>query len=180
LLAGGALTLAGLGGSAQAKEARPNLPQAQMPAYCRGEAASKFSLSPRDISTLPVERAGTNFRVYGQSPAEGSKALFFTCEFNKLGEFDSVEMTSDKRETEPAASDDDEVTVTEMPKFCKGKAAEEFEVKPSRITTNKPLRESDGRYRVFGQYITAVNDVQVFHCRFSPNGKFLSVKEDRR
>jgi hypothetical protein len=180
LLAGGLLALAGLGGAARAKEARPNIPQAQMSAYCRGEAASKFSLSPRDISTLPVERVGTNFRVYGQSPAEGSRALFFTCEFNTHGEFDKVEMTSDKREAEPAASTDDKVTVTEMPRFCKAKAADEFEVKLGRVTTNKALRESDGRYRVFGQYITAANDVQVFHCKFSPSGKFLSVKLDNR
>jgi hypothetical protein len=164
-----------------AKEARPNIPQAEMPAFCRGEAASKFSLSPRDISTLPVERVGSNYRVYGQSPAEGRKALFFFCEFNTHKEFDRVEMSSDKRETQPAATDEDDVvTVTEMPRFCKGKAAETFEVKPGRVTTNKALKEADGRYRVFGQYITPANDVQVFHCKFSPSGKFLNVKTDNR
>jgi hypothetical protein len=180
LLAGAIITATGSHGSAQAKESRPNIATAEMPAFCRGEAASKFSLSPRDISTLPMERSGNNYRVYGQSPSEGAKALFFYCEFNQHREFDKVEMTSDKRESEPAAPAGDVVTVTEMPKFCKGKAAEEFEVKPSRITTNKSLKESDGRYRVFGQYITPANDVQVFHCKFSPNGKFLSVKKDNR
>jgi len=182
MLAGGVLTVAGLDGAALAKESRPDIPEAEMPAFCRGEAAAKFSLSPREISTLPVERVGTNFRVFGQSPAEGSKALFFFCEFNRHKEFDKVEMTSDKRVVEPAASadDDDILTVTEMPKFCKGMAAEKFEVKPARVTTNKALKEADGRYRVFGQYITPVNDVQVFHCKFSPSGKFLNVKTDNR
>lgn len=167
-------------GSVQGKESRPDIPESDMPAFCRGEAASKFSISPREISTLPVEREGSNFRVYGQSPAEGSKALFFYCEFNRHREFDKVIMTSDKRESEPAAQEVDGVTVNEMPRFCKGKAAEAFDVKPGRVTTNKALKESDGRYRVFGQYITPANDVQVFHCKFSPNGKFLSVKTDNR
>lgn len=71
-------------------------------------------------------------------------------------------------------------TVTEMPRFCKGKAAEAFDDKTGRVTTNKARKESDGRYRVFGQSITPANDVQVFHCTFSPNGKFLSVKTDNR
>jgi hypothetical protein len=180
LLAGVAITAPGLHGSVLAKENRPNISTQDMPAFCRGEAAAKFSLSPRYISTLPMERSGNNYRVYGQSPSEGDKALFFYCEFNQHREFDKVVMTSDKRESEPATSASDTVTVTEMPKFCKGMAAEEFEVKPSRITTNKALRESDGRYRVFGQYITAANDVQVFHCKFGPDGKFLSVKTDDR
>jgi hypothetical protein len=178
-LSGAALVIAVDVAPAFAKETRPNIPQAEMPAFCSGEAAAKFSLSPRDISTLPVERLGSNYRVYGQSPAEGDKSLFFYCEFNTHKEFDRVEMTSDKRVAEPAAQDD-VVTVTEMPRFCKGMAAEKFEVKPGRVTTNKALREADGRYRVFGQYITPANDVQVFHCKFSPRGKFLNVKPDNR
>jgi hypothetical protein len=68
-----------------------------MMSFCRGETASAFKLSPRDISTLPVERSGSNYRVYGQSPSEGDNALLFYCEFNKNKEFDNVIKTSDKQ-----------------------------------------------------------------------------------
>lgn len=33
--------------------------------YCKGEVAAKYSASPRGTRTLPVERHGNNYRVYG-------------------------------------------------------------------------------------------------------------------
>ncbi|QPN56625.1 hypothetical protein I1E95_16500 [Synechococcus sp. CBW1107] len=63
--------------SVQAQQGRPNIDVSSMNRYCQGEAAASYKVSPRDISTLPVERNGNNYRVYGQTPADGSEALFF-------------------------------------------------------------------------------------------------------
>ncbi len=72
------LATSGLGVSSQAKENRPNIEVSSMMRFCQGEAAAKFSVSPRNISTLPVERKNNNYRVYGQTPAEGGEALSST------------------------------------------------------------------------------------------------------
>jgi len=158
-----------------AKEARPDIPESQMRGFCRGEAASAFKLSPRDISTLPVERSGDNYRVYGQSPSQGDNALFFSCEFNKHREFDKVTKTSDKRSSDSGTSSGQVVNMADMPNFCKGMAAEKFQESPRRISTNKPSIQSDGSYKVFGQYDLSDSEVQVFTCKFSPQKKFVTV-----
>jgi hypothetical protein len=37
-----------------------------MAAFCVGEAAAKLGTHPRNILTLPVERSGGRYTVYGQ------------------------------------------------------------------------------------------------------------------
>jgi hypothetical protein len=169
------LSVMGTPAGIHAKESRPDIPESQMMSFCRGEAASAFQLRPRDISTLPVERSnGKNYRVYGQSPSEGDNALFFYCEFNKNREFDKVIKTSDKR-SESGTEAGEVVSLDEMSAFCKGMAAEKFQESPRRITTNKPSIQSDGSYKVFGQYDLSDSQVQVFTCKFSPQKKFVKV-----
>lgn len=78
------------------QDAPPNpapqqLSQAEMPAYCRGEASAKFGQRPQAISTLPAERDHGMFTVYGQYPPEGSHATFFTCTFSSDGELVGVD-----------------------------------------------------------------------------------------
>jgi hypothetical protein len=163
----------------QAKEARPDIPESQMMSFCRGEAASALKLSPRDISTLPVERSGDNYRVYGQSPSQGDNALFFYCEFNKHREFDKVTKTSDKRSSDSDTSSGEVVSLADMPNFCKGMAAEKFQESPRRITTNKPSIQSDGSYLVYGQYDLADTQIQAFKCKFSPKKQFVNVHKNR-
>lgn len=70
-----------------------NKPQAvsesDMAAYCRGEAAAKFAVRPQDITTLPVEKSGTAFIVYGEY-GEGTGVKTFQCKFDGNGQFQSV------------------------------------------------------------------------------------------
>ncbi len=60
------------------------LSQAQMPAFCRGEAASRYGGSPQYITTLPAEPDQGMFTVYGNTENEED---FFTCTFTAEGEF---------------------------------------------------------------------------------------------
>lgn len=60
-----------------------------MAAHCRGEAAQKYDVRPQDITTLPVERSGTAYIVYGEY-ADGSKTRTFQCKFDGDGRFQSV------------------------------------------------------------------------------------------
>jgi hypothetical protein len=63
--------------------------QGLMPAYCRGEASGKFNQRPNDITTLPAERAGGGFTVYGQYP-RNNPTNYFTCAFSADGQFQGV------------------------------------------------------------------------------------------
>ncbi|MEB3165161.1 MAG: hypothetical protein VKO65_00655 [Cyanobacteriota bacterium] len=165
--------------TAHAKENRPNIEVSNMMRFCQGEAAEKFSVSPRDISTLPVERKGSNYRVYGQSPAEGDNALFFYCEFNHHREFDGVTMTSDKRSTgEQDSSSKESVKVEDMARYCSGMAAEKFKQSPRDISSNEPARQPNGSYKVYGQYDISSTTNQVFVCTFNANGVFKGVNKN--
>ena len=63
--------------------------ESDMAAQCRGEASAEFGVRPQDITTLPVEKSGTAFIVYGEY-AEGTKTRMFQCEFDGQGRFQSV------------------------------------------------------------------------------------------
>jgi hypothetical protein len=61
----------------------------KMPRYCTGEAASKFHVSPRDITTESTEENGHKYKVYGQYETDDNDVAF-TCTFNHDGRFLSV------------------------------------------------------------------------------------------
>lgn len=63
--------------------------ESDMAAYCRGEASAQFGVRPQDISTLPVERSGSAYIVYGQYD-EGTQTRTFECKFDSQGQFQSV------------------------------------------------------------------------------------------
>ena len=63
--------------------------ESDMAAYCRGEASAEFGVRPQDITTLPVEKSGTAFIVYGEY-AEGAQTRTFQCTFDGQGRFQSV------------------------------------------------------------------------------------------
>jgi hypothetical protein len=61
-----------------------------MARFCQGEASAMFKQRPQEILTLPVERDGGGFTVYGQFPPEGSRVTTFECHFDSSGVFKRV------------------------------------------------------------------------------------------
>lgn len=80
-----AIPPAGSGGSGQV------VAQQDMGRYCVGEASGAFSVRPQEISTLPLERSGGQYIVYGQYPPDGSNVTTFQCYFDSAGRFIRVE-----------------------------------------------------------------------------------------
>lgn len=74
--------------AAESSAAPENLTQAQMPAYCRGEASARFGGSPQYITTLPAEPDNGMFTVYGNTENEEQ---FFTCTFTSDGRFVGID-----------------------------------------------------------------------------------------
>jgi hypothetical protein len=66
----------------------------EMAAFCKGEAAAKLGTRPRNIMTLPVEKSGGKYIVYGQSPAEGSDVTTFECKFGSDRKYQGIKITS--------------------------------------------------------------------------------------
>jgi hypothetical protein len=58
--------------------------------YCAGEASAAFGVRPQDILTLPVERDGAGYVVYGQYPPDGRHVTLFECHYDGSGAFDTV------------------------------------------------------------------------------------------
>lgn len=173
------LSTSGLALPSQAKASRPDIDVADMMRFCQGEAAAKFSVRPADISTLPVEQVNNNYRVYGQTPAEGSEALFFYCEFNKHREFDKVIMTSDKRPSgDRDGSARDSINVGDMARHCSGMASEKFKRNPRYMSSDEPARQSNGSYKVYGQYELTKTYTQGYVCTYNADGVFKGVKEN--
>lgn len=65
----------------------------EMAAFCTGEAAAKLGTRPRNILTLPVEKSGAKYMVYGQSPAEGADVTTFECTFGSDRKYKGIKIT---------------------------------------------------------------------------------------
>jgi hypothetical protein len=65
----------------------------EMAAFCTGEAAAKLGTRPRNILTLPVEKSGGKYIVYGQSPAEGADVTTFECSFGSDRKYRGIKIT---------------------------------------------------------------------------------------
>lgn len=68
--------------------------QDQMAKYCIGEVSSKYHVSPRYLTTLPLEHDGDHYAVYGQSNESRGEMDTFMCTFSENGEFRSLRATS--------------------------------------------------------------------------------------
>ena len=63
--------------------------EADMVAYCRGEAAEEFAVRPQEITTLPVEASDAGFVVYGEV-GQGAGVQTFECRFDGDRELVSI------------------------------------------------------------------------------------------
>lgn len=61
-----------------------------MAKFCQGEASARFNQRPQEILTLPVERDGGGYTVYGQYPPDGNRVTTFECHFDSSGVFRRV------------------------------------------------------------------------------------------
>jgi hypothetical protein len=61
------------------------VPEWQMSAHCRGEAAAKFGANPRYIEAGEVERAKHGFRVVGNYEDDDGTHVGFRCRYDAAG-----------------------------------------------------------------------------------------------
>ncbi len=87
-----ALATACLVGGAAGAEAKI-VAEPEMAAFCKGEAAAKLGTRPGNILTLPVEKSGGKYIVYGQSPAEGADVTTFECSFGSDRKYKGITIT---------------------------------------------------------------------------------------
>jgi hypothetical protein len=115
-------------GGAQAKV----VAEPEMAAFCTGEAAAKLGTRPRNILTLPVEKSGGKYVVYGQSPAEGADVTTFECSFGSDRKYKGIKITG-----RPAGggSADNAGAPPEAMAACKGMVGV-----PAKVETVSPLR----------------------------------------
>ncbi len=53
-----------------------------MASHCAEAAATELGVMMNDVLTLPVERSGGKYHVYGQYPASGSDVTLFECQYD--------------------------------------------------------------------------------------------------
>lgn len=126
-----ALTAGCLAGMAPAVQAKV-VAEPEMAAFCAGEAAAKLGTRPRNILTLPVEKSGGKYIVYGQSPAEGANVTTFECKFGSDRKYQGIKITS--RPAKDSAADSGGAPPAAMSK-CKDMVGV-----PAKVETVSPLR----------------------------------------
>ena len=151
--------------------------QSQMQRYCQGEASAKLDVRPNYILTLPVERSGSHYIVYGQSPTSGSNVTTFECIFNQHGVFRDVEVTRWANDS-GGSSSGDSVPEAQMQRYCQGEASAELDVRPNYISTF-PVERSGNHYVVYGQSPPSGSNVTIFECKFNRHGVFRGVEVTR-
>jgi hypothetical protein len=118
----------GASAAAQAKV----VAEPEMAAFCTGEAAAKLGTRPRNILTLPVEKTGGKYTVYGQSPADGAEVTTFECTFGSDRKYKGIKITG--RPAGGAAADSAGAPPAAMA-ACKGMVGV-----PAKVETVSPLR----------------------------------------
>jgi hypothetical protein len=104
----------------------------EMAAFCTGEAAAKLGTRPRNILTLPVEKSGGKYTVFGQSPAEGADVTTFECMFGADRKYKGIKITG--RPSGGGASDSGGAPPEAMT-ACKGMVGV-----PAKVEVVSPLR----------------------------------------
>lgn len=61
-------------------------------------------------------------------------------------------MTSDKRPSGDGGHNKDRVKLEDMSRYCTGMTAQRFRQSPRFVATLKASRQSNGTYKVYGQY----------------------------
>lgn len=79
-------------GAAAAAQAKV-VAEPEMAAFCTGEVAAKLGTRARNILTLPVEKSGGKYIVYGQSPTEGANVTTFECRFGSDRKYQGIKIT---------------------------------------------------------------------------------------
>jgi hypothetical protein len=67
----------------QALPAHANIvAEPRMASHCAEAAATELGVMMNDVLTLPVERTGSKYHVYGQYPASGRDVTLFECQYD--------------------------------------------------------------------------------------------------
>ena len=133
------LSLFILSTQAMAKQVRND-----MPFTCKHEVKRNYGVTRNSIRTDPVEKTRNGFVVYGQSPKNTNRALYFKCNFDRRGNYTGIRETSDKR------YNGGEQANHRVPKtakrVCKGEASARWRMRPHDIRISKVKRVGRNDY----------------------------------
>lgn len=74
-----------------------------MVSHCAEAAATKLGVMMNDVLTLPAEKTGGKFHVYGQYPASGNNVTTFECVYDSKRNFKSISVKAAKAQGGAAA-----------------------------------------------------------------------------
>ncbi|SFZ98518.1 hypothetical protein MNB_SV-5-244 [hydrothermal vent metagenome] len=116
-----------------------------MPFICKYEAKRNFGVKQSSVQTLPAERIHKGFTVYGQTPKNTKKALFFQCYFDHHGNYVKIRKTRDYRYNSGGANKRVPETVK---RICKGEASYRWRMKQNYIRIKNAKRVGKHDYIV--------------------------------
>ena len=113
---------------------------------CKYEAKRNYRVNQNSVQTLPVERTRNGFIVYGQSPRNTNRALFFQCRYDRRGNYVGIKKTSDKRYNGGGHANH-RIPKT-VRRICKGEASSRWRMRPSDIRIGNAKRVGRDDYIV--------------------------------
>lgn len=145
-----------------------------MPRICKKEAKRYFSLPSRSIRIHAVERENNRFVIYGQSPKNSNRALYFKCTFDRRGNYTGIRKTKDTRYGHGREGNHQGIPKT-VRRVCKGEAAARWRMNHHDIRIDRVRRQDRYTYRV---------DVSARHyrgrCEVSKSGHVYRFKTQYR
>ena len=115
-----------------------------MPFTCKYEVKRNYGVRQNSIQTGSVERSRNGFVVYGQSPRNTNRALFFQCNFDRRGNYIGIRKTSDKRYNGGGQANH-RIPKT-VKRVCKGEASARWRMRPKDIRISKTRRAGRNNY----------------------------------
>ena len=151
--------------------------------YCKSAVATEYRVSQGEVRTLPVEKTGRKYKVYGQTPKDGENALFFTCIFDSSRNFLRLKKVSDKRSKSSRRASGEHHRHKQrhhsLRDDCKVAAAKEYGLHRKNITVQKAVRDKGGNHTVWGQFPSNQGSPTVFTCTFAGDHELVGIEINR-
>ena len=116
-----------------------------MSLICKYEAQRNYGVAQSSSKIFPSDHDYNGFTMFGQSPRNSDRSLFYKCTFNNYGEFRNIEKISDNR-----YYNNENYQISQRAKrVCKGEASTRWRTASRYIRINRTEKIGRNEFKVY-------------------------------
>jgi len=117
---------------------------------CKYEAQINYGIARNSSKIFPIDQTYNGFTIFGQSPRNSERSLFYKCTFNTYGEFINVEKIADNRYNNNNNNNNESYQISQRAKrVCKGEASTRWRTSSRYIRINNTQKVGRNEFKVY-------------------------------